>query len=47
MCLTINIRILFSMYKNEEWRSQYWKANEEAIEEEFIGIKPKKKAITN
>ena len=47
MCLAINIRKLFSIYKKDRIESLYWKASEDTKPEEFVSLKPKKKAVTN
>lgn len=47
MCLAINIRKLFSIYKKDKIESLYWKAKEDIKPEEFVSLKPKKKAVTN
>ena len=47
MCLAINIRKLFSNYKKDKIESLYWKASEDTKPEEFVSLKPKKKAVTN
>ena len=47
MCLAINIRKLFSIYKKDKIDSLYWKASEDTKPEEFKQLKPKKKAVTN
>jgi len=43
MCLAINIRKLFTIYKKEKIDSLYWKASDDTKPEEFKIIKPKKK----
>lgn len=47
MCLAINIRKLFTIYKKEKIESLYWKVSKDTKPEEFVSLKPKKKAITN
>ena len=47
MCLAINIRKLFSIYKKDRIESLYWKANEDTKPEEFKAIKPKKKTVAS
>ena len=47
MCLAINIRKLFSIYKKETINSKCWEADDDTKEENFKRIKPKKKAVTN
>ena len=43
MCLGINIRKLFSVYKKEKIESHYWKAKEDTTVQSFPTVKPKKK----
>lgn len=43
MCLGINIRKLFSVYKKEDIISHYWSPKEETKPQEFPKVKPKKK----
>ena len=43
MCLGINIRKLFSVYKKENIENHYWKAKEDTTVQSFPEIKPKKK----
>ena len=47
MCLALNIRKLFSVYKKDKVESSYWKANENTKPEEFPKTKPKEKTVTN
>lgn len=47
MCLAINIRKLFSIYKKDKIESLYWKVKDDTKPEEFKTIKPKKKTVTN
>ena len=43
MCLGINIRKLFSVYKKEKIESHYWEAKEDTTVQSFPTVKPKKK----
>ena len=43
MCLGINIRKLFSVYKKENIENHYWKAKEDTTVQSFPEVKPKKK----
>ena len=43
MCLGINIRKLFSVYKKEKISNQYWKSKEDTSPQVFPQVRPKKK----
>ncbi len=43
MCLAINIRKLFSVYKKDSIRTKYWTASENTKPETMPAVKPKKK----
>ena len=43
MCLAINIRKLFSVYKKENITNHYWSAKQDTVSQMFPVVKPKKK----
>ena len=43
MCLGINIRKLFSVYKKESIKKHYWTPGENTFPQTFPPVKPKKK----